>query len=95
MSYYCAERDSVEINFWRSYAGDEVDFILNREIGVEVKASRSIGLRHLNGLNALSGLMQLKRKIIVCRESIPKNVNGVEILPWRDFVEQLWAGEII
>lgn len=92
---YRKERDSIEIQFWRSPSGLEVDFIVNGEIAIEVKASQSISSRHLRGLCEFSQLKPLKKKWVVCRERVPRVVDGIEILPWRYFAEKLWAGELV
>ncbi len=84
----------MEISFWRNPSGEEVDFLLNQEIAIEVKSSRSISERHAKGLEALNDLLPLKRRIIVCHESRRRTVRGVEILPWRAFLEELWSGKI-
>lgn len=91
---YRTERDSTELLFWRNPTGSEVDFVVNGEIGIEVKASRMISPRHLQGLRDLNALKRLRRKIVVCRENEPRTLDGVEILPWREFAERLWAGDL-
>ena len=36
----------------------------------------------------------LDRYLVVCREPSPRlTTDGIEILPWTDFLEQLWKGE--
>ena len=92
---YFKTGEDIEFRFWRSPQGEEVDFLLDREIAIEVKSSRSVNERHCKGLAVLSELMPLKRKIIVCQESKRRTLNGVEILPWRAFIDELWAGKIL
>lgn len=87
--------DQDKLQFWRSPTGQEVDFLINGEIGIEVKATRSISERHLDGLTALDSLCKLKTKIIVCRETQRRKLRDVQILPWKDFMESLWGGEIV
>lgn len=87
--------DQDKFQFWRSPIGQEVDFVINDEIGIEVKSSRSITERHLSGLIALDSLQKLKTKIIVCRESQRRNIGDIQVLPWKDFIEQLWGNRII
>jgi predicted AAA+ superfamily ATPase len=80
-------------NFWRSAQGDEVDFIINKEIGVEVKATTLVTEKHLIGLLRLNELYPLKRQIVVSQDTRRRRVNGVEIYPWREFLDALNEGE--
>jgi hypothetical protein len=47
------------------------------------------------GLRALREEGRLKRFIIVCREERPQLRAGIEILPWRQFLDSLWEGTIL
>jgi len=93
--HYRRPRDEMHLAFWRSPTGDEVDFLVNDEIAIEVKASRSVSEKHVKGLSALGALMGLKKQLIVCREKEPRRMGQVEILPWRIFAERLWSGELL
>jgi predicted AAA+ superfamily ATPase len=86
------------VRFWRTTTGNEVDFILgDGEIAIEVKGGQGMVdksyCRHLLRFNEE---FKPRRMIIVCNESLPrKREDGIEILPWRVFLQKLWAGEII
>jgi uncharacterized protein len=81
-------------NYWRSVSGFEVDFLLDGEVAIEVKSSANIVTKHLKGLKALREEGSIKRSILVCRESRPRLVEDIEILPWDYFLDQLWANQI-
>jgi len=49
----------------------------------------------LKGLRALAEEVPLKRRILVCLEPRARHVDGVDILPYRDFCTALWAGELM
>ncbi|WP_158908253.1 hypothetical protein [Rectinema subterraneum] len=36
-----------------------------------------------------------RRFILVCREERARKVDGIDILPWQDFLEQLWSGNLL
>jgi len=76
--------------FWRSLSGYEVDFILNDEIAIEVKASENVDDRDMKGLRALKEERLLKNCIVVSREKHIRKVGGITILPWGDFIAALW-----
>ena len=80
------------LSFWRSKSGYEVDFVFNDQVAIEVKASDNISAHDLKGLRAIREEATLKRFIVVCFENKPRKLEFAEILPWRDFLEQLWDG---
>jgi predicted AAA+ superfamily ATPase len=84
------------IRFWRTKVGQEVDFILgDGEVAVEVKSTSCIEKKNLRGLKAFAESNTVRQSIVVCNESRPRVLDGIQIVPWRDFLYQLWGGEII
>jgi predicted AAA+ superfamily ATPase len=87
-----------DVSYWRLASGTEVDFIVNdMEIAIEAKSATRITTNHLRGLQELlKDHREVKRRIVVCLESRPrKTQDGIEILPYALFAEQLWNGELI
>jgi uncharacterized protein len=84
------------ISYWRTASGIEVDFILgDNEVAIEVKATQMANQRHLSGLNSFGQEYTVKQKILVTNDAHPRKIDGILILPWKSFLEKLWAGEII
>lgn len=83
-----------EFHYWRSTSGFEVDFILADEIAIEVKASKNIAGQDLKNLKALREERKLKDYLLVCCEKEPRLVDGIKIMPWRMFLQELWAKNI-
>ncbi len=84
------------IQFWRTKTGLEVDFVLGGgEIAVEVKGSQRIDASDLRGLKAFVDEHSPRKALVVCNERAPRLHDGIRILPWRDFLSMLWAGEIL
>jgi predicted AAA+ superfamily ATPase len=84
------------ISYWRTASQLEVDFILgNHEVAIEVKGSKNVNNSHLKGLKAFMEEYAVKKALVVCNESLPRIVDGVEILPYSIFLERLWAGAIM
>ena len=84
------------ISYWRTASQLEVDFILGaNEVALEVKSFSNINSKHLSGLNAFMEEYEVKKAIVVCTEPLPRVVGNVRILPWKDFLEMLWKGELI
>ncbi|TVQ20062.1 MAG: ATP-binding protein [Spirochaetaceae bacterium] len=88
-------RPRTLLSYWRSTANHEVDFILDDEVAIEVKAANRAQGKHLAGLRALREEGVLRRFILVCREERPLLIDGIEALPWRYFLDELWAGRIM
>lgn len=87
-------RGDGSLSFWRTSSGFEVDFILDEAIAIEVKAARRVTQSDLKGLRALAEEATLRRMILVCLEDRPRTVEGVDILPYRDFLRELWSGAL-
>lgn len=81
------------LGYWRSTSGFEVDFILGDHTAVEVKAKESVSPQDLKSLRALAEEKKLRRYLCVCLEPRPRKAGGVAVLPYREFLEQLWNGE--
>src|SRR3989344_1602010 len=81
------------LSFWRSTSGFEVDFILGDHTAVEVKAKKTVSPRELRSLRALADEKKFKRLICACLETRARPVNGVQILPYREFLRRRWTNE--
>ena len=86
-------RDRRELTYWRSTSQFEVDALIGKDIAIEIKASENPSDKHLKGLRALKEEKIFKTFLLVCTESqIRKTSDGIEILPWREFLARLWQG---
>lgn len=90
---YCDYKGVPDLAYWRSTSDFEVDFILNDRTAIEVKAKANVAERDLRGLRALREERLLKYYVVVSQEKSPRRVEGIDILPWQDFLERLWTGE--
>ncbi|MBN2342361.1 MAG: ATP-binding protein [Deltaproteobacteria bacterium] len=92
-SYISYQADGV-LHYWRSKSNFEVDFIFNEAVAIEVKAKSNIDHRDLKGIRALKEEGKLSRYIVVSLVEFPAVVDEIEILPWKDFLHCLWAGDL-
>jgi predicted AAA+ superfamily ATPase len=84
------------INFWRTKTGLEVDFILGAgEVALEVKGGTRVDSKDMHGSLAFLKEYKPKKSIIVSNEKVPRVVNGITVMPWKDFLSALWQGGII
>lgn len=95
-----AYRDpDLEIRYWRTSTGHEVDFLLNdRALAIEVKASSRVADVALRSLSALSDDGPVRRRIVICLERQRREIRDrhgpITLLPMHAFLEALWAGEV-
>lgn len=84
------------VSYWRTASQIEVDFIIgDHEIAVEVKAANNVNARHLKGLSAFAEEYKVKKQIVVSTDPYPRKIGKTLILPWQEFLNQLWSNEII
>ena len=84
------------IHFWRTKSGLEVDFVLgDGEVAVEVKGTSRVDPSDLRSLRAFVADHRPRHAILVCNERVPRLVEGVEVLPWREFLARLWGGRVL
>ena len=81
------------LHFWRTTSNLEVDFILGDHTAVEAKATANVSPADLRGLRALAEEGGRRRYLCVSLEARHRRVGGIDILPWAEFLEGLWAGE--
>jgi len=85
-----------DLNFWRTKSGLEVDYILGRgEVAIEVKGSSRIDSSDVRPLKAFIQEYRPAQAFVVCNERLPREHEGIRILPWREFLKMLWEGAVI
>ncbi len=84
------------VYYWRTASQIEIDFVLgDHEIAIEVKATDNANPRHLKGLKNFAEEYSIKKSILISNDPFPRKIGDVLILPWKIFLQQLWAGVMI
>ena len=93
-AYQAYRSPDLPITFWRTSTGQEVDFILGeKDLALEIKGSRRVHEGDIRSLLALKEDGPVKRCVMVSLEKEPRTIEkGIQVLPWRTFIEQLWQG---
>jgi len=87
---------AYQIHFWRTKGGAEVDFVLGGgEVAIEVKGTSRVDDRDLRSLRLFGETHRPRSSIVVCNESAERVVDGIRVVPWRSFFQELWEGRII
>ncbi len=101
IAYIGITRKRLDINYWRTKTGLEVDFIIEQaSLAIEVKISTQVHQEDLKGLIAFCEEHPKFKAIVVSQDKNPRDlkVNNqltIHILPWRGFLEQLWNDELL
>jgi predicted AAA+ superfamily ATPase len=81
------------LSYWRSSSGFEVDFIIGDHTAVEVKAKENISPHDIKALQAIAEEKILKRYLCVSLEPRMRRIGVVTILPYEEFLDNLWNGD--
>lgn len=92
-AYRAYQNPDLPMTFWRTSAGHEVDFILgDKDLAVGVKGSSRVHEGDIRPLLALLEDGPIKRCIVVSLEKESRQIHKkIRVLPWRHFIEELWA----
>lgn len=91
-------RKRERLSYWRTRQSSfEVDFTIGDQVAVETKTTKLVNeKKDLRGLRALKEEGIFKKYIVVSRDEISRTTNdGILLLPWTVFLDELWAGRIV
>ncbi len=92
LSYF---RKEDPLCFWQSTYGHEVDFIIGDHSAIEIKSSKRISQTHFKMLKILSEEHTFKNRLLVSRDRIQADFDGLVSLHWETFLKKLWNHEIV
>lgn len=101
LAYIGYTRKRIDISYWRTKTGLEVDFILgSANIAIEVKISEQVHQQDLKGLIAFCEEHTHTKAIVVSQDKRARKLEvndaiSIDILPWDVFLKRLWAAEIV
>ena len=98
LAYRSYREVELPLRFWRTKSGLECDFVLGREgdVAIEVKGSTRLRPSDLRSIRAYVDEHSPRQAIVVCNERDARRTSdGIWILPWERFLEQLWADAIV
>lgn len=98
LAYRSYREVELPLRFWRTKSGLECDFVLGREgdVVIEVKGSTRLRPSDLRSIRAYVDEHSPRQAIIVCNERDARRTSdGIWILPWERFLEQLWSDTVV
>jgi len=94
LAYSRYSRKDFPLYFYRTAAGNEVDLILGEgEVAIEIKSSPSN--YRIKGLHIFNEEFKPKRLIVIDTGKFKRKDGTILHLPYIDFLQMLWEGEII
>ena len=93
-AYSDALKRDAEISYWRTRTGLEVDFVVNGEVAIESKTTHNVTRDDLKGLRAIADEGAFRHRILVSGEPLAREIDGIWILPWQEFISRLWSGDL-
>ncbi len=96
-AYLAYTNTDLPLTFWRTSSGFEVDLVIgSMDLVIECKSTREVRAADLKGLRALREEHTPKCSQVVCRvQNRRRTEDGIDIVPWREFCRELWAGELV
>jgi predicted AAA+ superfamily ATPase len=89
-------QSKMNFSYWRTTSGFEVDFVVGGQVAIKTKTTKKVDNRDLRGLRAFMEEKICHRYILVCCEERPRKLqDGIEIMPWKHFLANLWDGHIV
>lgn len=83
------------LSYWRTTSGYEVDIVIGKaHTAIEIKSTEEVQSHHTKGVKAFSEEFPNVRPIIVSLDKYPRQMNGVDIYPVKDFLTLLWSGSL-
>lgn len=87
---------NLPLQYWRSTSHFEVDFVIGKNLALEVKGADFITEKHLKGIRALKEEGLIENYGVISLDPTERITHdGITIWPWRIFLKKLWAGELI
>ncbi|MEK6717761.1 MAG: AAA family ATPase [candidate division NC10 bacterium] len=95
-AYQAYRNPELDIRYWRTSTGMEVDFILGEmDVALEIKGARRAHEGDLKGLTALLTDHKVKHPLLISLEREPRKIGAkVRALPWEVFLRELWSGAL-
>ncbi len=94
-AYLSYRRKDLLLQYWRSTTGFEVDFVIGTDLAIEVKGSSQIVEKHLKGLKALKEEKLIKQFLVVSTDTRERTIDGIRIVPWKQFLTELWDDKLL
>lgn len=94
-AYLSYRRLKLDLSYWRSVHGSEVDFIVGDKIAIEVKTTRNVHNKHTKTLRQLQEEKICSQYYLISHDKIDRISDDIHIIYWKHFLDKLWSDEIV
>ncbi len=94
-AYLNYHRIKLPLSYWRSTHGHEVDFLIGSRFAIEVKSTKHVTPTDYKGLKALAEEDIFSDFFLVSQDPVTTRQKNLHSIHWKDFLENLWLGNII
>lgn len=96
LAYRSYSEADFPIRYWRTKSGLEVDFVLGSsgQVAIEVKGAR-VRREDLKGMRAYAEEHRPSTAAVVCCEPAARRADSIDVLPWEEFLDRLWRGDLL
>ncbi len=96
-AYLAYSEKHLPLAYWRTSTGLEVDLIVgDLDLAIEIKARAGVDDRDTKGLRALCEDQKVRRAVLVSLDEAPRILaSGIEVWPWQQYCQRLWAGQMV
>lgn len=96
LAYRSYSEADFPIRYWRTKSGLEVDFVLGSsgQAAIEVKGAR-VRREDLKGMRAYVEEHRPSTAAVVCCEPAARRADSIDVLPWEEFLDRLWRGDLL
>ena len=67
----------------------------NGEVAIEIKGTSRVEDKALRPLRTFIDEYAPQKALVVCNEAAERVVGPIRVLPWKVFLQSLWAGEVM
>lgn len=86
----------LEVDHHVSDSRFEVDLVIEKEAAIEIKGTPLVQEKHLKGLRVIKEEGIPRKYLVISLDSRRRTTeDGIQILPWRAFLQDLWTGKIV
>lgn len=94
-AYLSYKRLNQPLHYWCTTHKQEVDFLVDDELAIEVKATKKITPNDLRNIKLLQEEKIIKKCYLVSQDPLELKQGNIYCLHWKTFMEQLWSGAIL
>lgn len=91
LSAHSTDCSGLPLAYWHTTTGHKVDFLYGNTLAIEVKATHAVTKKHLKGLRALMEENAFQNYILVSRDPYERIVEGCRLMPYTQFLDELWS----